>query len=200
MSITPEQIEANWNKYRNLCEKTLGNRAEPVLKMLDHLGERLALCPASGRKDYHNAMPGGLVDHSLRVLNNAMTLVKSFGWDVPKDSLVLGCLFHDLGKCSHLLEDGNLVDYYIPQESEWHREKIGEMYKHNPSIPYMSVPHRGVWMLQRYGVNLSYDEFLSIILNDGWVLQENKAYCLKEPILAHIVMTADYIATYQEKH
>jgi hypothetical protein len=36
-------------------------------------------------------------------------------------------------------------------------------------------------------------------LNDGFFPAENKAYILKDPLLAHVVMTADYIATRQEK-
>jgi len=31
------------------------------------------------------------------------------------------------------------------------------------------------------------------------VADENKPYCLKEPLLAHVVMTADYLSTMQEK-
>lgn len=194
MSLTPEQIEENWKKYRGLCEKTLGDRTAAVLTMLDALEERLALCPASGKVEFHNAFPGGLVEHSLRVLSNAMKLCKTFEWDLPKDSLVLASLFHDLGKV------GDDKDpYYTTQDSEWHRDKLGEMYKHNKEIRYMTVPDRGVWLCQHYGVRLTQDEYLAIKLNDGWVLQENKLYCLKEPKLAHVIMTADYIATMQEK-
>jgi hypothetical protein len=194
MSLTPEQIEENWKKYCGLCEKTLGDRSPAALTMLNALEDRLALCPASGKVDFHNAFPGGLVEHSLRVLSNAFTLVKAFGWDVPKDSLVIGALFHDLGKVG---DDKD--DYYVTQDSEWHRDKLGENYKHNKEIRYMTVPDRGVWLCQHYGLKLTHDEYLAIKLNDGWVLQENKPYCLKEPKLAHVVMTADYIATMQEK-
>lgn len=198
MSLTPEQIESNWKKFRALCEK-LGDRSQSVLSMLDGLDEHLALAPASSRVDFHNAFPGGLVDHSLRVLANANTLIKAYGYNVPKDSLIIGALFHDLGKVGHVTESGDVIDYYVPQDSQWHREKLGEMYKHNPKLPYMTVPHRGVYICQRFGVRLTHDEFLAIVLNDGFVVQENKPYCLKEPLLAHVVMTADYISTMQEK-
>jgi hypothetical protein len=136
MELTAEQITENFEKYRGFMEK-LGDRAEPALALVDHLGERLVLCPASSRKDYHHAIPGGLVDHSLRVLSNALKLVKAFGWDLPKDSLIIGCLLHDLGKVGD-----HEKDYYVPQDSDWHREKIGEMYKHNKDIQYMTVPDR----------------------------------------------------------
>ena len=198
MSLSPEDISANFDKFRSLCEK-LGDRSETALTMVDSLGEQLALCPASSRKDYHNCMPGGLTEHSLRVLSNAMKLVKTFGWNVPKDSLIISCLFHDLGKVGLANDDGTVSDYYIPQESDWHREKLGELYKYNKEMQYMSTPQRSVHMCQQFGLKLKTDEYLSILLNDGFVLDENKPYCLKTNPLVFVVMTADYISTMQEK-
>lgn len=191
--LTPEQITENFEKYRSLCEK-LGDRSEAALAMIDALGERLALCPASARKDYHAAYPGGLVDHSLRVLTNALKLCKAFGWEIPKESMIIGALFHDLGKVGD-----HENDYYLPQDSDWHRDKIGEMYKHNRDIQYMTVPHRGVWLCQHFGLRLSQDEFLAIMLNDGQYAPENAPYKLKEPRLADVVHAADLISTKQEK-
>ena len=198
MSFTPEQIANHFNKFRALCEK-LGSRSESVLKMVDHLGEQLALCPASSRKEFHLAEPGGLVDHSLRVLSNTIKIMKTFGWETPKDSLIISCLFHDIGKVGFVDDDGVVVDYYIPQESEWHRDKLGEMYKHNKEMQYMTTPQRSVQMCQHFGVKLKTDEYLSILLNDGFVVDENKPYCLKMNPLVYAVMTADYISTMQEK-
>lgn len=193
MTLSPEDIAANFDKFRSLCEK-LGDRSEAALAMVDHLGERLALCPASSRKDFHSAYPGGLVSHSLRVLSYAMKLCKTFGWSVSKESLIIGCLFHDLGKVGTLD-----ADLYIPQDSDWHREKIGEMYKHNKDIQHMTVPDRGVWLCQHFGLKLTQDEWLAIKLNDGQYIQENAPYKMREPLLADIVHQADIIATKEEK-
>jgi len=197
--ISPEQIVENYNKFRSYCEK-LGDRSEKVLALVDSLGEQLALCPASGKLDYHRAIPGGLVEHSLRVLSNAVKLTKEFGWSnsYSKESLIISSLFHDIGKVGLPSPEG-WTPYYISQESEWHREKSGEMYKHNDKMPYMTTQQRSVFVMQYHGINLAYDEYLAILLNDGWVVPENKPYCLKEPPLAHVIMTADYISTTQEK-
>jgi hypothetical protein len=54
-------------------------------------------------------------------------------------------------------------------------------------------------MCQAFGLKLKTDEYLSILLNDGFVLDENKPYCLKTNPLVFVVMTADYISTMQEK-
>ena len=193
MSLSPEDIAANFDKFRSFMEK-LGDRSEPALNLVDHLGERLAMCPASSRKEYHAAFPGGLVDHSLRVLTNALKLCKTFGWEVPKDSLIIGCLFHDLGKVGD-----HEKDYYLPQDSDWHRDKLGEMYKYNRDMQYMTVPDRGVWLCQHFGLRLTQAEFLAIKLNDGQYDETNAPYKMKEPLLADIVHAADYISTKQEK-
>jgi hypothetical protein len=193
MSLTPEEIEANWKKMLKLLGK-LGDRSEPALAMVDALGERLALCPASAKRDFHNAFPGGLVEHSLRVLGNAMKLTSAFDWTIPRDSLIIGTLFHDLGKVGDVDND-----YYLPQTDSWRIEKLGEEYTHNQKMQYMTVPDRSIFLCQHFGLKLNQDELLAIKLNDGFVVQENKAFCLKEPLLAHVVMTADYIATMQEK-
>lgn len=190
--FTAEEIEHNFMKYRSLCEK-LGDRSPAVLALVDHFGERLALCPASGKKNYHLSIPGGLVDHSMRVLHNALTLVKAFGWQLPKESLIIAALFHDLGKVGDLDND-----YYVPAE-QWRAEKQGELFTYNPDIKFMSNPHRSIFLCQHFGIKLTTDEMLAILLNDGFVVEENKAYCLKEPLLAHVIMTADIIATRQEK-
>ena len=192
--LSPEDIATNFEKYRSFMEK-LGDRSAPALALVDHLGERLALCPASSKKDYHQAFPGGLVDHSLRVLSNVLKLTKAFNWDLPKDSLIIGSLLHDIGKCGD--ETG---DYYIPQTDSWRLQKLGENYTYNRSLQYMTVPDRGVWLCQHFGLKLTKDEFLAIKLNDGQYAEENSQYKMREPNLAIAVHMADLIATREEKN
>jgi hypothetical protein len=198
MSFTPEEITANFDKFRMFMTK-LGDRSEVAVAMVDSLGEHLAMCPASSRKDFHNCAPGGLVEHSLRVLTNTMRLVKTFGWEVPKDSLIISALFHDIGKVGLVEDDGSLSDFYVPQTSDWHRDKLGEMYICNKTMQFMTTSQRSVHMCQGFGLKLKKDEYLSILLNDGFVLDENKPYCLKINPLVYAVMTADYLSTMQEK-
>lgn len=198
MSLTPEAIAANFDKYRSFMEK-IGDRSDAALSLVDALGERLALCPASSRKEYHLAEPGGLVDHSLRVLSNALKLCKTYGWNIPKESLIVACLLHDIGKCGLIEDDGSVVDYYVPQDSDWHRDKLGEMYKKNKEMPYMTTRDRSIHTCQHFGLQLTKDEYLAILLNDGFVLEENRPYCMKISPLVFAVMTADYVSSMQEK-
>lgn len=195
--LTPEEIEQNWKRFYSLCEK-LGDRSPSVLKMLDELDERLCLCPASAKVDYHGAFPGGLVDHSLRVLNNLVTLNKGYGWKLPKDGMIISALFHDIGKIG-MPGRGSENDFYIEQTDSWRRDKMGEVYKYNNDIPYLGTPDRSVFIMQHYGIKLTTDEWLSIKLNDGFVYDPNKPYCLKISPLVYGTMTADYISTMAEK-
>lgn len=191
--LTAEEIQKNWDRFCGLLEK-LGDRAPAALALAEHLGERLATAPASSKKSFHNCFPGGLVDHSLRVLYNANTLVKAFKWEVPKDSLIIGCLFHDLGKVGD-----ETSDLYLPQTSEWHRDKLGQLFTCNEDMPYLTVPDRGVWLCQHFGLKLTHPEYLAILLNDGQYADDNAPYKMKEPMLALVVHMADLIATKQEK-
>jgi Uma2 family endonuclease len=75
--LTAEEITENFNQFRDLLSK-IGDRSESALKLVDHFGERLALCPASSKRSYHNSFAGGLVDHSLRVCKNAVVMMKSY--------------------------------------------------------------------------------------------------------------------------
>ena len=118
--LTPEKIFENWNKCLTLCD-TLGDRAEPVRKMLEHFDERFWSAPASTRTDRHSCYPGGLVQHTLNVIKNAFLVSKNFFPDsnVSRESIVLVALLHDLGKCGNEKED-----FYVEQDSQWHKDKL----------------------------------------------------------------------------
>jgi len=66
-------------------------------------------------------------------------------------------LLHDLGRLGT-----STKDWLIPQESEWHQEKLGEFYRYNDELPRMTPTQRTLMMLLEFGVALSQDEFLAI--------------------------------------
>ena len=195
-NLSEEEIQKNWEKLLALLEKLEVERQGPAKAMVKHLGVRLMTCPASGRLDYHNCFVGGLVEHSLRVVQNGLILRKAFDWSakVKVPSLVVGCLFHDLGKVGDLERD-----YYVPQESDWHREKLGEMFLINKELDYMTVPDRSLFLCQHFGLTLTRDEMLAIKLHDGQYTEDNRSYRMKEPLLSDLVHMADLISTKQEK-
>ena len=190
--LTAEQIKENYDKFYKLC-MSVKDRSKQIANFLDHFEERIALCPASSRMQYHNAFPGGLVEHSLRVLKNAYSISKIYDEKISKESLIVSALFHDIGKIGDFEHE-----YYLPQDSSWHIER-GMMYKHNDKIQYMTSADRGLYLLQAFDVKLCADEWLAIKLNDGHEAEENRPYRMKEPTLAVIIHQADRAACQQEK-
>ena len=194
--LSEEQIAANFEKYSTLLLQTGDHRAEAMQSLLDALGERLATCPASSKRDYHNCFVGGLVDHSLRVLKNCTRLMKVspdlFG-SIPEESVVFAALLHDLGKVGDLDNER-----YLPQTNNYYREK-GNLFEHNKAVVPKNT-HASLFLLQHFGVKMSYDEFEAILLNDGPVTDDGREYCMKETPLALLVMTADRLSCEQEKY
>lgn len=196
--LTPEEIEKNWTTFCGFFDK-LGERTEPAKKLLEAIGQTFATAPASGKTYYHNAFVGGLVLHSLSVFRNALKLRKTFNWDLSDESLIISCLFHDLGKTCHINDDGTTIDYYVPQTSDWHRDR-GELFKNNyDNIPHFATPDRALWLCMKFGLKLSYEEYCAIRCADGQFTDENKPYKGKEPLLATCVHLSDYIATRSER-
>lgn len=193
--LTPEQIEKNYKTFVKLCGH-LGERSEAFQKLVDHFGERLVLCPASSKERFHAAYPGGLVDHSLRVLANAKKLRSVYELnDISDESLIIASLFHDFGKIGDLEND-----YYLPQENDWRRENLGEQYVVNyDAVQKMPNAERGLWIIQHFGIKLTMDEWLAIRLNDGPYAEENRYYAMSEPNLALIIHHADRMACQKEK-
>lgn len=185
------RVELNWKTFERWCEQ-LGDRRDAVTSMLDAVGERVCTAPASTRLEYHNAFPGGFVDHSLRVLRVAIDIAGALKVKVSKESLIISSLFHDWGKAG-TVED----DYYLPQTSDWHRKR-GQMYTANPQIR-MPNAQLGVFTLGQAGVKLSEEEYLAILLNDGPVVEANKPYSMKEPRIALVVHWADRWSCQLEK-
>ncbi len=75
MKLTAEQIQYNWIDL----EETINNyisepRKSALLDFYQKFQERIMLMPAAHKKEYHNAFPGGYVDHVLRVVDCALKL------------------------------------------------------------------------------------------------------------------------------
>jgi glycosyltransferase involved in cell wall biosynthesis len=156
----------------------------------------LALCPASSRTEFHNCFPGGLVEHSLRVLKNCNRLAQVYkdSITISQESLIFACLFHDIGKLGTTEHER-----YIPQTNDFYVKK-GNLYEYNPKMPFMTTPHLGLYILQDFGIKISVEEYKSILLNDGHFDEANAAYKLKEGYLPLLVHQADVMATMMEKN
>lgn len=185
------KIQENWNTFSGLFEQT-GARASQFKEMLNHFGERACIAPASTRIEFHNAFPGGFIDHSLRVFKTAINLSAALKVKSSKESIIIAAALHDWGKVGTLD-----ADYYVAQDSQWHN-KQGQMYRKNDLIR-MPNSELGLYTLNQFGIKLTEDEHLALRLNDGMYAEGNREFGMKEPALALIVHWADRWATQCEK-
>jgi hypothetical protein len=192
MSEDEEKIESNFNKFVILCDRIGMPRADQAKRLVEFFKERLATCPATPNKDYYNAFPGGLIDHSLRLLGNALKLIKTYEIKLSSESLALCCLFANIGKVGDENED-----LYIAQENKW-SAKQGWLYSYNDKIPFLNNQHRSLFLLQKFGIELSFDEYVAILLA-GADSDELRGYQFKMPVLAEIIQMANKITILQEQ-
>jgi hypothetical protein len=180
MNLTAEQIQENWVELLAYIDKYVSDpRKEKLREFYEQYAERLMLMPAAHKKEYHNAFPGGYVEHVLRVIRCALKqydLWKSEGADMNTftlEELVFSALNHDLGKMGDENEDS-----YIPQTDNWRREKLGEDYMFNTKVQFASVPDRGLFMLQLHGIQYTFNEMLAIQTHDGLYDKANEKYLM----------------------
>jgi hypothetical protein len=180
MNLTAEQIQDNWNELLSYIEKYISEpRKDKLLEFYEQYADRLMLMPAAHKKEYHNAFPGGYVEHVLRVIRCAIKqaeLWESEGCDMSTfttEELVFSALNHDLGKMGDEEQES-----YIPQTDNWRREKLGEDYMFNTKVPFASVPDRGLFMLQSHDIQYTFNEMLAIQTHDGLYDEANKKYLM----------------------
>ena len=140
MKLTAEQIQQNWIDFEETIKAYISEpRCSQLLDFYSKYSDRIMMMPASHKKEYHNAFPGGYVDHVLRVVDCALKLNNvwvEMGVDsstYTKEELVFAALNHDLGKMG---DENN--ESYLSQDDQWRREKLGEDYKFNNRLEYIS--------------------------------------------------------------
>lgn len=189
MQLSAETIKQNWETYRSSVNELFPTRRDSLNKMYDEFENRMAMMPASSVNYYHNAFAGGYVDHILRVMKCAKlqyNMWRDAGADMSgytMEELMFSAMHHDLGKAGFPGE-GNEI--YQVETSDWHRKNMGRMYKTNENIPFAMVPDLSVWLLQEYGVKMSWNEYQAIKIHDGVYDDANKPYFMSRTAKAKL--------------
>ena len=177
--LSAEQIQANLGQFYSNIETYISEpRTTKLLALYQSQEDNLAFAPASSRASYHNAFPGGYVDHVNRVVEAALKVTKL--WDnmgatinFTTEELVFSAINHDLGK---LGRDGQPA--YLPNDSEWHVKNQGAIYKPNTELPFIPIQDSSLFILQQAGIELTFNEWTAIKTHDGLYDDGNKAYLL----------------------
>ena len=171
-----DKIKSNWEKYEKLCGRLCDDN---INDLIEFLGERILMCPASMRDSEYNSAPGGLIEHALTVAFTMRSINDALDLNIPINSILKVGLLHEIGKVG----DEN-HDCFVEQDSDWHREKLGQNYKYNEEIPKMSISHRTLYLLQQFGVKLTRGEWVAIQIAGGSHFEENRFYVGSESTLA----------------
>ena len=180
MQLEAKEIQQNWVRLMGFIEDHISEpRKTKLMEFYNKFQERIIMMPASHKKEYHNAFPGGYVDHVNRVITCALHLHELWGQmgadlnTYTKEELVFSALNHDLGKIG---DDNN--ESYIEQDDKWRREKLGEDYKFNNKLSFASVPDRGLFLLQDNDIKYTFNEMITIQTHDGLYDEGNKKYLM----------------------
>jgi hypothetical protein len=180
MQLTAEQIQQNWLDFIGFIDDHISEPRKTALKAFyEKYEDRIILMPAAHKKEYHNAFPGGYVEHVNRVITCALHLHKLWGEmgagldTFTKEELVFSAINHDLGKMGSEEEES-----YVPQTDQWRKDKLGEDYMFNTKVPFASVPDRGLYLLQAHDIRYSFNEMVAIQTHDGLYDEGNKKYLM----------------------
>ena len=208
--LTPEQIQKNWNQLIQIIDNTFvdtedNERHTKLREMYDYFEDRMIIAPASGKEHYHNAHVGGYVEHVLHVIDSALKITNL--WQASgatinftTEEVIFAAMHHDLGKVGDMDKD-----YYVPQESEWHRKNQGSIFTHNGELQYMTVTDRAIFLLSQFEISMTEWEYVGLRLTDGLYEDANKSYYMSynkdfslKSNIAYILHQADSMATHIE--
>jgi len=146
----------NFELFREQAKKA---GSAGIDSLLEERSEDIILAPASTRLEYVCCYPGGLVEHSLRVLNfmAKLRVLYEKSLEVPVTSVVLVGLFHDIGKIG-----SKTKNYYVEKDSKWHQEKLGQFYDIHDKFKGISVNQLSLFTLTENEVKLNLDEWYAI--------------------------------------
>lgn len=189
----------NWSRFSKLITDYIQEpRCVKLLDFYKQFKDRILTMPASSKKAYHSCYEGGYIAHVINMVSIALELDevwKNFGVasTYSTEELVFAAVNHDLGKIGDAEHP-----YYLKNTSEWHIKNQGQIYTHNPELPLMPVPDRSIFLLQQAGIEISYNEFVSIKTHDGLYSDANKEYLMGysklNTSLPYIIHQADITA------
>jgi len=178
MKLTAQEIQDNWEKFQEYIEKYItGERKEQLLNFYQSLEDRIILYPAANMVKYHSCFPGGYIYHVNRVIESSIYIYKvwsKMGADLSNftmEELIFSAINHDLGKLGDLEQEA-----YQLSSDKWRIDNLGELYTFNTKLQFMSVPDRGLFLLQEQGIKVSQNEFIAIKTHDGLYDSANEVY------------------------
>ncbi len=114
LPASPYPVDEMWEDLLFMCKKEFTHAPwrKCVMAVLKDAEISLALKRAPAAKGVHHAYMGGLLEHTLSVMQLCLRLAEQYP-EIDKQVLLAGALFHDMGKIWEL--SGGLVTDYTDE-------------------------------------------------------------------------------------
>ena len=152
-----EMVANNFEQYVELTSKL---KDKNIDEMIEQHATRFATSPANAQKDEYGCFNGGMIQNTLEILQAMRKMDIVAGKLADQKSLYKVALLHNLGTIGSTEKD-----MFLPQDSEWHIEKLGLLYKRNQGFN-TSNTERTIQFLFQHGVHLTEEEYFAILSVD----------------------------------
>lgn len=195
--LTKEKREGNKEYFISKLKNTKRKGILNLLKFLEDTDFYRA--PASSR--FHNACPGGLVDHSIKVYKLLFVKNRDYKRKIPEDSVIICGLLHDISKINNYLIELKWTKSKATG-NQWIQQKIYVMNKDRLDLGH---GEGSVIELMKF-IDLTDLEKAMIRFHMGLSLPKEQYYALNNTIRVFpqmcILITSDYEAAvlYEENN
>ncbi len=182
---------------KRIIDALLSTKRENMEQMIAWMDENgFFTAPCSG--NYHLAYEGGLAEHSLNVMEQALVLADTLDQEKElfgKESVIIAALLHDLGKTGQFGKPN-----YTPNMLKGRATKANpnpEPYQSpkkpfvtNPDLLYVDHEIRSIQIASQF-IELTEDESFAILNHNGMYSNLRYAYSGKETPLSLVIHWAD---------
>lgn len=162
-------------KYKYLIEENIPSRKDNILKMISKCENTILTSPLNPLLHENNCYVGGYIDSVFSMVdlttNTLNTYINKHNIDCNVESLLFVSMFYNIGR----ITDGN-YNRFIVNNSEWHVKNQNKKYVHNPKVSFMIDKDRTIFLFMKNNIDLSEEEYLSILLQEDNLIDTNNLY------------------------
>lgn len=173
-------------KFKKLL---LSTKRKGIDKLLDYLENETDFYTAWASTSFHCNYEGGLLEHSMNVVEYALKLKDAWNSPISRGSIIICACLHDYGKSN----------YYVPNLLKSGNPSGSKPKKINPNLKIKNHALRSVLGVSRF-IELTEEERACILTHDGFYESTNREYWLDPSELMMLIHFADlYVARNVEK-
>lgn len=184
-------VETLWNKYSNLLASLKNENVDNLINSWD---QRIIMGTYSQREKEPFCGIGGLVEYALDLAKKSNEISKALNYNINKASIVKCSLLSIIGKVGNLTQNR-----FVDCTSEWHQNKLGQYYDWNEECEKYQTTDMTLFVLQRFNVDLSWEEWQAISLLKDNSSEDNKFYSDYKTHLTLILQMAHEAVIKEEK-